>query len=71
VARQALVPDGVVYLRTDDRDYFEQMVGVFGSSPQFHSIETPPDLAGLQTDFEKEFNERGIQTLRAAYKVEG
>jgi tRNA (guanine-N7-)-methyltransferase len=64
-----LVPGGVVYLRTDDEDYFTQMTGVFGASREFHRIETPPELAELLTDFEREFRARGIQTLRAAYRA--
>jgi hypothetical protein len=31
-------------------------------------VETPADLAGLLTDFEREFQKRGVQTLRAAYR---
>ena len=69
LARQALAPGGKVYLRTDDQDYFEQMVGVFGAAPAFRPVATPQDLAALQTDFEKEFQARGIETLRAAYQV--
>ena len=67
LARAALVPAGVVYLRTDDADYFQQMTEVFAASPEFQKIETPPELAELTTDFERDFNSRGIQTLRAAY----
>jgi len=68
LARQALAPGGVVYLRTDDVDYFAQMQSVFAASPAFRPIETPAELAVLLTDFEKEFQARGIQTLRAAYR---
>jgi tRNA (guanine-N7-)-methyltransferase len=64
-----LVPGGVVYLRTDDEDYFAQMTGMFGASREFHRIETPSELAELLTDFEREFRARGIQTLRAAYRA--
>jgi tRNA (guanine-N7-)-methyltransferase len=71
VARQALVPGGVVYLRTDDQDYFEQMVNVFAASAPFQKVETPPDLCALLTDFERDFHAQGIQTLRAAYQVTG
>src|SRR6267154_1118641 len=53
LARQALAPGGKVYLRTDDQDYFEQMVGVFAASPAFRLSETPPDLSALRTDFER------------------
>ncbi len=69
LARAALVPDGVVYLRTDDADYFAQMTEVFGGSAEFRAAETPAGLADLPTDFECEFHARGIRTLRAAYRV--
>jgi tRNA (guanine-N7-)-methyltransferase len=68
VAQAALAPGGVVYLRTDDKDYFAQMTEVFGASREFQRIETPPELAELPTDFEREFHARGIGTLRAAYQ---
>jgi tRNA (guanine-N7-)-methyltransferase len=68
-ARQALGPGGTVYLRTDDAPYFTQMREVFVAAPFFHEIATPTDLAGTVTDFEKTFNQRGIQTLRAAYRL--
>jgi len=67
LAKQALATGGTVFLRTDDEDYFGQMKEVFGGSTQFQAVETPPLLAGLTTDFEREFNARGIATLRAAY----
>ena len=69
LAGTALGPGGVVYLRTDDEDYFAQMTDVFGANREFQRIETPTELAGLLTDFEREFNARGIQTLRAAYQA--
>ncbi len=68
LARAALVPGGVLYLRTDDVSYFEQMGAVFAADRQFEKIETPPELAGLPTDFEREFQARNVQTLRAAYR---
>ena len=63
------LPGGGVYLRTDDADYFAQMTGVFGASKEFQRMETPPELAELLTDFEREFRARGISTLRAAYRT--
>jgi tRNA (guanine-N7-)-methyltransferase len=69
LAGAALAPGSVVYLRTDDEDYFAQMTDVFGASAEFQKIETPPELAELLTDFEREFRARGIQTLRAAYRT--
>lgn len=68
LARGGLTPGGVVYLRTDDEDYFGQMARVFAADPAFRLVETPPELARLVTDFEKDFNARGVQTLRAAYQ---
>ena len=69
LARAALAPGGVVYLRTDDADYFQQMTEVFAADKKFQGMETPVELAGLLTDFERDFNARGIQTLRATYKI--
>jgi len=68
IARAALTPGGVVYLRTDDGDYFNQMTEVFRANAEFQKMETPIELAELLTDFELEFRGRGIQTLRAAYR---
>jgi tRNA (guanine-N7-)-methyltransferase len=67
LARAALAPGGKIYLRTDDADYFSQMTEIFGASKEFQKIETPTELAELLTDFERDFNARGIQTLRTAY----
>ena len=69
IARIALAPGGTVYLRTDDEDYFKQMTGVFGANREFQPVATPSALAEGLTDFEREFRERGIQTLRAAYQL--
>jgi tRNA (guanine-N7-)-methyltransferase len=68
-ARVALAPGGAVYLRTDDEDYFSQMTGVFDANRAFEPVATPSELAEGLTDFEREFRERGIQTLRAAYRL--
>jgi len=69
LALQALAPGGVVYLRTDNADYFAQMTEVFAAATGFLQTETPTELAALLTDFEKEFQARGVKTLRAAYAV--
>ena len=68
-ARNVLPPGGVVYLRTDDRDYFDQMTGAFDVNPGFEKAETTAELAERLTDFEREFQARGIKTLRAAYQL--
>src|SRR5271155_4214008 len=47
LARAALAPGGMVFLRTDDTDYFAQMTGVFGAGKEFKKIETPVGLVEL------------------------
>ena len=69
LARTALAPGGKVFLRTDDAPYFLQMTEVFDADKHFKKIETPGELAGLHTDFEKGFHARGIQTRHAAYQL--
>jgi tRNA (guanine-N7-)-methyltransferase len=69
LARATLIPGGVVYLRTDDEDYFQQMTEVFAGSAAFCPAETPAELASVLTDFERHFNASGIQTRRAAYQL--
>ena len=69
LAQATLMPGGRVYLRTDDADYFAQMNEVFGAASEFEKVETPPALADLTTDFERDFNAQGIPTLRAAYQL--
>lgn len=65
---RALTPGGVVWLRTDDADYFSQMTAVFGAATEFRKVEAPAELCAVVTDFEREFNARGIPTLRAGYQ---
>jgi tRNA (guanine-N7-)-methyltransferase len=69
LARAALAPGGMIFLRTDDEDYLKQMTEFFGVGKNFKEIETPAELAELPTDFEREFYARGIKTLRAAYQL--
>ena len=68
LARNILQPGGVVYLRTDDDNYFEQMLSVFNASELFRAVETSAELKSVVTDFEAEFNARGIPTHYAAYQ---
>jgi tRNA (guanine-N7-)-methyltransferase len=71
IARQALAPGGVIYLRTDDEDYFAQMVKEFAANLAFRLVETPGELSAVVTDFERNFLARGVPTLRAAYAKQG
>ena len=67
LARQALSSGGTVFLRTDDANYFAQMVQVFAANPNFKAVETPTSLSEVVTDFERNFNLLGVPTLRAAF----
>ena len=69
IAQRVLAPGGIVYLRTDHADYFEQMIAVFAAAHAFRPVETPPELSALLTDFEAEFLKQGLQTNRAAYQL--
>lgn len=69
IAARALVHDGVIYLRTDDESYFQQMLSVFAARQEFQSVDTPAELSALSTDFEEDFHKRGVRTLRAAYRL--
>jgi len=68
VAEKALQPGGTVYLRTDDQNYFAQMAEVFGKNSDFKVTTTPPELQSVLTDFERDFHEKGVSTLMAAYR---
>jgi len=70
LASRVLVPQGAVYLRTDDADYFAQMREVFAADQRFRLVETPEVLASTITDFEREFQARGVATLRAAFQLD-
>ena len=69
VVEKVLAPSGVIYLRTDDADYFSQMMEVFGANANFERVEAPAELLAVLTDFEREFLKRGVATLRAAYRL--
>ena len=69
LAREVLQPHGIIYLRTDDQKYFEQMTATFAGAPEFRQVDTPTDLAAILTDFEQDFQTRGISTLSAAFQA--
>lgn len=66
--RELLTPKGLVHLRTDDVDYFTQMEEVFGRSDSFTKVDTPDELKGFTTDFEREFNAEGIPTNYSSWQ---
>ena len=65
---KALLPGGLVHLRTDDKPYFTQMLEVFGANPNFRKVETPRELLAVITDFERGFQKRGVGTNHASYQ---
>jgi len=69
LAARVLVPGGVMYLRTDDLDYFAQMREVFAADRRFVAVDTPAELSEVVTDFERGFSARGVATNRAAYRL--
>jgi tRNA (guanine-N7-)-methyltransferase len=69
LARRALKPGGVVHLRTDHVEYFEQMLTVFRADKSFSETETPAELSAVTTDFEREFNAKGIATNRTSWRM--
>ena len=71
LAKRLLREGGIVYLRTDNIEYFEQMLELFGDANGFEAVETPESLKALVTDFEQEFNSQGIPTNYAAYRSVG
>jgi tRNA (guanine-N7-)-methyltransferase len=68
IAASALKANGIVYLRTDDLDYFEQMTRVFNANARFAAVATPVELSDVVTDFERNFHLRGVATNHAAYR---
>ena len=68
-AAGALRLAGQVYVRTDDTDYFAQILSAFAMQPRFELVETPEALKGIWTDFEKEFRAQGLATLHAGWRL--
>ena len=69
LAKRILQPRGIVFLRTDDEDYFSQMTRVFAANENFLPVETPEAVSSVVTDFERNFLAQGIRTLPAAYQL--
>lgn len=69
LAARAVAPGGTFFARTDDPAYFEQMTAVFDAAPAlFERVPEPDGLLALKTDFESDFNAKGIPTLHAAWR---
>ena len=69
--RRILAPGGVLYLRTDDPPYFEQMQETFRGSEEFVKESTPAVLSEITTEFERQWLAEGKRTHYAAYCLNG
>jgi tRNA (guanine-N7-)-methyltransferase len=69
LAAAALQTGGAVHLRTDDANYFAQMIQVFERAPDFERGQTPAELSAVVTDFERDFAACGVGALRASYQL--
>ena len=68
VVANVLAPGGCVYVRTDDADYFAQMCEVFDSLEGVKRVETPEEILGTKTEFERDFEARGIRGLKGGWQ---
>jgi len=50
-------------------EYFAQMLAVFRADKSFTEMEPPAELTEVTTDFEREFNAKGIRTNRASWRM--
>ena len=69
--RRVLAPGGVLYLRTDDLPYFEQMQETFQGADGFTEEPTPAALSEISTEFERQWLAEGKRTHYAAYRLNG
>ena len=69
LVRRILAQNGVIYLRTDDPIYFEQMQETFHDLDDFGMEETPEDIAEITTEFERQWLAEGRHIHHAAYRL--
>ena len=67
--RRILAPGSVLYLRTDDPPYFEQMQETFRGAEAFAEESTPAVLSEITTEFERQWLAEGKRTHYAAYRL--
>ncbi len=68
LAARALLPEGILYLRTDHTEYFQQMEEVMAATTEFERIAEPAGLLDVKTDFEVGFNAEGKPTHHGAWR---
>lgn len=69
LAQRVLKSSGLIHLRTDDADYFEEMLAVFAAAPTFQPAQTPAELSEVPTDFERDFVAEGKATQRVSFRL--
>lgn len=62
---RVLVPGGELCVQTDDKPYFHWMEKVFAACPQFERTDWHVQPDWPQTDFEREYREKGLPIYRA------
>lgn len=67
-ASRVLEPGGQIYVKTDNKVYFEQLLDVFAGDPEFQFISFPEDMKSFKTEFELFFNDKGIETNYAVFQ---
>ncbi len=67
--KTTLRKEGKVYLRTDNQEYFTQMLETFAGDASFRPIDAPESLTQVITDFENGFNAEGIPTRYCQYEL--
>lgn len=71
VAARALCTGGRIYFRTDHPEYFARICELFSVHPRFRRVETPEELMAVRTDFQMEFEAKGLKTMYAAFERTG
>lgn len=69
--KRSLKPGGVLYLRTDFHHYFLEMMELLEKFPEFEKIDTPEEVAAVQTGFEMRFRKQGIPIYIATFRLKG
>ena len=68
ICQKSLLFGGTIYLRTDNKAYYEQILANFDNEKLLEKTTTPKSLIKFQTDFEKHWLQMGLSTYYAAYK---
>lgn len=64
----ALELGGTIYIRTDNKEYFEHIVECFKNHPGYEETYIPAELLSIPTDFELEFITKGIRIYKIAFR---